>query len=148
MYKKFCGSKPLNLSKFDIRINKNKIYSSIKFQTLSLACFNIYRELFYDLKGKKIIPINIQELLSPKGLAYWFMQDGYKSKKGLYSCTESFSLSEIKRLIFILKSKFDIKCSYHSVTNGYRIYIFSTSTIKFKELVKPYFIEHFYYILH
>ncbi len=76
-------------------VNKNKIYSSIKFQTLSLDCFNIYRELFYDLNGKKVIPENIEELLTPKGLAFWFMDDGYKSKKGLYLCTESFSLGEI-----------------------------------------------------
>ena len=81
------------MSKFYNRINKNKIYSSIKFQTLSLACFNRYRELFYDLNGKKVIPVNLQELLTPKGLAFWFMDDGYKSKKGLYFSTESFSLS-------------------------------------------------------
>ena len=148
LYKNYCGSKPLKMSKFDSRVNKNKIYYSIKFQTLSLPCFNMYRELFYNLEGKKVIPANIKELLTPKGLAYWFMDDGYKSKKGLYICTESFSLSEIKTLIIVLKDKFNIECSYHSVTNGYRIYIFSTSAIDFKELVKPYLIEDFYYKLH
>ena len=33
------------------------------------------------------------------------------------------------------------------VTNGYRIYIFSSYKAKLIELVKPYFIEHFYYKL-
>lgn len=65
----------------------------------------------------------------------------------MYICTESFSLNEIKILINILKKKFDLNCSYHKVTNGFRIYIFSTSKLKFTELVKPYFIQHFYYKL-
>jgi len=47
-----------------------KIYTAIKFQTLSLPCFNIYRNLFYDLNGIKIIPDNIEELLTPVSLAY------------------------------------------------------------------------------
>ena len=125
LFKNFCGSQPLNMSKFDSRVNKNKIYFAIKFQTLSLPCFNIYKELFYNSNGKKILPVNIEQLLTPKGLAYWFMDDGYKSGKGLYICTESFSLSEIQRLINVLKNKFDLECSYHQVTNGHRIYIFS-----------------------
>jgi hypothetical protein len=75
------------------------------------------------------------------------MDDGYKSGKGLYICTESFSLNEIKILINILINKFNLKCSYHKVTNGYRIYIFSCSKAKLIELVKPYFIEQFYYKL-
>ena len=109
------------MSKFDFRANKNKLYSAIKFQTLSLSCFNIYRELFYNLKGTKILPVNIEQLITPKGLAYWFMDDGYKSGKGLYICTESFSLNENIILINILKNKFNLECNYHKVTNGYRI---------------------------
>jgi LAGLIDADG DNA endonuclease family len=58
------------------------------------------------------------------------MDDGYKSGKGLYICTESFSLNEINFLINNLKSKFGLECSYHKVTNGFRIYIFSTSKDK------------------
>lgn len=49
IFKEFC-TKPLNMSKFDNRANKNKIYNAIKFQTLSLPCFNVYRELFYNSK--------------------------------------------------------------------------------------------------
>jgi LAGLIDADG DNA endonuclease family len=58
------------MSKFDTRISKNKTYNAIKFQTLSLPCFNIYIELFYNSEGKKILPANIKELLTIKGLAY------------------------------------------------------------------------------
>lgn len=52
LFQKFCGTQPLNMSYFDSRVNKNKKYNSIKFQTLSLPCFNVYRELFYNSDGK------------------------------------------------------------------------------------------------
>lgn len=131
LFQEFCGTQPLNMSYFDSRVNKNKKYNSIKFQTLSLPCFNVYRELFYNSEGKKILPNNIEQLLTPKGLAYWFMDDGYKAEKGLYICTESYSLDEIKILLNILKNKFHLNCSFHKVTNGYRIYIFSSCKPKF-----------------
>lgn len=84
LFKDFTGSKPIYLSRFDQRENKMKTYYSVKFQTLSLPCFNIYRELFYDKDKIKRIPKNISDLLTEKGLAYWIMDDGYKSQKGIY----------------------------------------------------------------
>lgn len=70
LFKNFCGTKPLVMSKFDTRPDKNKEYHAIKFKTLSLPCFNVYRELFYDSKGIKVLPINLENMLTPKGLAY------------------------------------------------------------------------------
>ncbi len=58
------------MSYFDKRVNKMKDYSSIKFQTLSLPCFNEFREMFYNHDGLKIIPLNLKELLTERGLAY------------------------------------------------------------------------------
>src|ERR1051325_5368072 len=51
IFQDFCGSPPKIMSKFDKRPNKMKEYSAIKFQTLSLPCFNKYRELFYNSEG-------------------------------------------------------------------------------------------------
>jgi hypothetical protein len=48
----------------------NKTYSSISFATLTLPCFNNYKNLFYNSENKKIIPLNINQLLTPRGLAY------------------------------------------------------------------------------
>ena len=70
LFQEFCGSKPLIISKFDNRPNKYKEYSSIKFQTLSISCFNKYRELFYNKKDIKYIPKNLEKLLTKRGLAY------------------------------------------------------------------------------
>lgn len=70
LFEEFCLSPPLIMSRFDTRPNKNKEYSAIKFQTASLPCFNIYRELFYNSEGRKILPLNLEELLTAKGLAH------------------------------------------------------------------------------
>ena len=53
-------------------INKktNISYSSISFASLTLPCFNYYRNLFYNKKNIKVVPLNIKELLTPKGLCY------------------------------------------------------------------------------
>jgi hypothetical protein len=48
----------------------NSTYSSVNFATLSLPCFNYYRNIFYNSDNLKIIPSNIQNLLTPRGLAY------------------------------------------------------------------------------
>jgi len=51
IFKDFCGSSPNIMSNFDFRPNKMKEYKSIKFQTLNLPCFNIYKEIFYNSKN-------------------------------------------------------------------------------------------------
>jgi LAGLIDADG DNA endonuclease family len=48
----------------------NIIYNSINFATLSLPCFNVYKDLFYNSENIKIVPLNIHKFLTPRGLAY------------------------------------------------------------------------------
>ena len=75
------------------------------------------------------------------------MDDGYKSFNGFYLSTESYSNDDIALLIDALKTKFYLKCSAHKTTNGLRIYIFSESAIKFRNLLNPFVIDHFKYKL-
>lgn len=75
------------------------------------------------------------------------MDDGCKFGKGNYICTDSFTLNEHIFLVDILKSKFNLDCSYHRNKNSYRLYIFSSSRDKLVSLIKPYLISHFYYKL-
>jgi hypothetical protein len=75
------------------------------------------------------------------------MDDGYKSAKGVYIATESYTYNDVEFLCKILKNKFSLECSPHLCTNGYRLYIFSSSKDKLIQLVKPCYLEHFYYKL-
>ena len=80
------------------------------------AIFKEYINIFYkyDEKNKKrvkIIPNNINELLTPRGLAYWIMDDGYFDKPNLQLCTHSFQECEVILLKDVLQNKFNLKCN-------------------------------------
>ena len=106
-------------------------YKSSSFATLSLPCFNYYKELFYSVKDKnnvKVVPNNIYDLLDYQGLAFWIMDDGSLQNKGLHLNTYAFSEKDINLLMEVLTNKFKLKCSihYHKKTKP-RIYIWEQS---------------------
>jgi len=147
LFKDYCKSPPIALSRFDNRPNRNKVYKAVKFSTCSLPCFNEFRELFYNKDGVKIIPSNLGDYLTPRALAYWFQDDGYKSVNGFYFSTESYTLEENQFLAKLLHDKFGLNCGVHTHTNGHRLYVHSTSRDKFTGLIKPYLLPLFYYKL-
>jgi len=67
------------------------------------------------------------------------MQDGARGTcKGLYLCTDSFTLDEVQRLSHYLIRKYDIKCSIHKSRGRYRIYILVKSIETVKFLILPF----------
>jgi len=52
----------------------NKIYSGYEFNTYTFRSFVWIHKAFYN-SGKKIIPLNIEQYLTPLALAIWFMDD-------------------------------------------------------------------------
>ena len=115
----------------------NKVYSSVSFATLTLPCFTFYKELFYNSNNKKIVPFNIKNLLTLRGLAYWIMDDGSLQNKGLHLSVYAFSLEEVKILKNTIESlflpQFSLKCTIHNHKKGYRLYIWQESL----KLLKP-----------
>ena len=100
----------------------------------------------------KIVPLNIDKLLTPIGLAHWIMDDGFKSGKGVVLCTESFTLNEVELLKKVLESKFElivtIQVRHPSGGGiGYRLNISSKSRDKLLSLVQPFFIPSMNYKL-
>ena len=117
-------------------------YSSISFATLTLPCLTKYRNLFYNVQNKKIIPLNINQLLTPRGLAYWIMDDGSLQNKGLHLSTYNFSHEEIillkNTLEYLFAPDFLVKCSIHNHKKGYRIYIWEESMILVRNQISQY----------
>jgi hypothetical protein len=121
----------------------------VVFNTLSHPCFNYFHTLFYP-SGKKVIPENIDQFLTPTALTVWFMGDGsVKSKecRGRILNTQSFSREEIDRLIIILKDKFDLKSNIRSQKDGLQIYISGKSAEILNALLKDNILPSFYYKL-
>jgi hypothetical protein len=51
---------------------------------MQLPCFNEFRIMFYLLNVK--IVSNIYELLTPRGLAFWIIDDGSRHGDRLHIC--------------------------------------------------------------
>nr|YP_009574395.1 hypothetical protein [Arthrobotrys musiformis]QBM31512.1 hypothetical protein [Arthrobotrys musiformis]QBM31662.1 hypothetical protein [Arthrobotrys musiformis] len=111
------------------------------------AISNLHAVWYKNVSGKfvKILPSNIEELLTPVGIAHWIMGDGYFSDDTVKLCTDNFSKEEVSILINILNIKFGIKSTINKRTNPngnvvWRIRISKDSMDKLISLVSPYFI--------
>jgi len=108
-----------------------------------------YRQLFYP-HGKKVIPAEIESLLSPLGLAVWFMDDGsIKSHecRGRIINTHSFSQEEVERLCLVLERKFQLQAWPRQQRDGVQIYISAKSADRFKQILMPHMLPVMYYKL-
>jgi hypothetical protein len=152
MFSDYCKSEPkIKKSKLN-----NKLHYSIWFDTSTLEVFNFLHESFYStVKGKiiKTVPSNIENLLTSRGLAYWYMDDGTADRSGFIIYANNFKLSEVKILIQVLNSKFNLDCTIQSrlskSTNlrQFYIYIKSNSADKFVNLIKPFIVATMEYKL-
>jgi hypothetical protein len=132
----FCPQGPkIQTPKPDIRTGK--VYRSIWFNTFSLPCFNELYKLFY-FEGKKVIPLNIAELLTPLSLCYWICDDGGFNKVygSLILSTQSFSLQEVNLLINVLNSKWNLNCTINKKGSHFVIRIPSKSLPILQNLLK------------
>lgn len=80
---------------------KRKMYS---FQTLFNSRFNEFAKMFINEQGIKRVPKQFSTVkISPRTLAYWFMDDGgsnsYNPRRGIQFNTQSFTRTEVEILI-------------------------------------------------
>lgn len=135
LFKIYCPSGPkLKIGALDKRTGKS--YSSIYFQTYCLPCFIELQELFY-VAGKKVVPLNIGDLLTIEGLCYWICDDGYWQGNGVHLCTDSFTIEEINLLAKTLTENFNLECTLNKKNNSFRIRISSGSMPKLQSLLAP-----------
>jgi len=123
LFKSYCRSEPKITTDLPHK-RTGKIYTKVRFITRSLPCFNELYELFYP-EGKKIIPLNIGDLLTPLGLAYWICDDGSfcKRYRVVILNTQGFRLEEVNLLAQILNDKFTLNCTINKNRNSYVIRI-------------------------
>nr|QWC53655.1 LAGLIDADG homing endonuclease [Rhizoctonia solani] len=136
LFKDFCFNAP---KIFDLLADKRtaKVYSSMRFTTYTLPCFNELYELFH-VDGKKVIPLNIGELLTPLGLCYWICDDGgfCKRDRALVLSTQSFTLVEVKLLAEVLTNKFGLKCAINKNNGAFIIRISAKSIPAIQTMLK------------
>lgn len=134
---------------------ENKEPTQYWFSTKRLPVLTSLHSVWYkEIEGKfiKILPHNIEELLTPIALAHWIMGDGYFTEGSLKICTDNFTKDEVLKLIEVLSVKYDIKATINKRTNPdgaikWRIRISKTSMDKLILLVRPHIISEMLYKL-
>ena len=102
----YCKGVP----RFTSGIRANNRYFGISFETRSLLCFTDLYKMFYK-NNIKCIPDNIYELLMPMALAHWIMGDASARPHGLLLCTDSYSVSDVIKLMNVLMIKYELNCT-------------------------------------
>ena len=162
----YCSSIKPKLKK---NINKgNIIYFSYKFRTWTFSNLNCIYHTFYNSDKKKIIPFNIEELLTPLSLAIWIKGthanivrvgrvDGGVHPSGMIlstwrntnpsgpCCEYNFNINEHVLLQTALKNKFNIKININFKKEGLILYITKNQLPQLSKLVKQYMIPNMYY---
>ena len=115
-----------------------------RFTTRSLPEITQFYEKFYK-DGKKIIFKSI--ILNPLIMAVWFMDDGNKTYNALYLNTQQFDLDSQHELINQLFNQWNIKSTLNKDKIYHRIRIRTSSTPRFKKIIKSFVLPMFYYKL-
>lgn len=149
IFKDMCGTPP--------RKQKSGEYTIVYFNSLSsFELMDIYKLFVND--GIKGVPQNIEELLTARGLAYWFMDDGTSSYVSIAKrlktrnafamfCTDAFNDKDIDLLRNALFKNFGIKSSVASPKSrkGKRIYIGTNETQKLFDIIEPFIVDSMSY---
>jgi LAGLIDADG DNA endonuclease family/Cytochrome C oxidase subunit II, transmembrane domain len=147
---------------------KNKIYYGYEFNTYTFRSFVWIFNSFYN-KGKKRIPLFIENFFTPLTLAIWINEEGswttastsllFPAKQlprsgeaasgGVRISCNNFTLVEVEYLIKILKFKFNLNCNIQKrdLNNKYSIYIKKDSINNLKKLILPYLDKSMFYKL-
>jgi len=131
--------------------------SQYNFSTRSLPVLTEMYDKWYkwdDLIKRyiKVVPLDIEVLITPRSLAIWIMDDGFKKGNGVGLATECFTEEEVDRLKYVLENKFGLLVSKNnrSTSGGkkrFRLVISAKSKKILHSLVIPYLIPDMLYKL-
>ena len=121
-------------------ISKGCKSQNIRFQTVSSGAFRFFGKQFYR-NGQKSVPRLVHRMLTPQGLAYWFMDDGSiksKESKGIVFNTHGFNEKEVSKLCEVLNTKFGLICKRRHQKDGNQIYVSGKSYERFVRIISEY----------
>lgn len=152
LFQDFCGSPP---ARRIITGGGALCRESYWVRTYRHPYFAEYKAMFYargtDGKQIKRITPDIGGHLTPRALAYWFMDDGTLAKTNTSHTyvlnTQSFSFEEQIVLQEALDKYFNLKLSVHKDGSKFKLYVKIQSRDNFYDLISPFVLESFQYKL-
>lgn len=147
LFKAYVNTEPTSIKVYN---NKTKSYNDVlKFKTISLPQLIHYYDLFY-VNGKKIVPKNINDLISPIALAHLIMGDGNLKQpdKILRVYTNSFIKEDVELLALSITNKLNIITKVvHDRNNQYIITISKNQLLSVQNLIKDHMHPSMFYKL-
>ena len=114
------------------------------FHTKSLQEFGILHRYFYK-NGAKVFPEDIVDVLTPKMIAVWFMDDGSNNGENTTISTHSFSKEEQVRIVKFLQTRHSITATIVKDRTKYKLAIGKHEYKKFINIVRPFIIPSMTY---
>lgn len=117
------------------------------FQTLSHGAFRFYAAQFYR-QGRKHVPRLIHRWLTPRGLAYWFMDDGsikWRESRAVIFNTQGYEKADVERLAHVLTQTFALETTLRKQAEGYQMVVVGRSLERFVRHVRPYLLPEMWY---
>src|SRR5258708_9186345 len=111
------------------RASNGSVSANLAFQTVSHSAFRFYAQQFY-VDGVKRVPELIHHWLTPRGLSYWFMDDGSlksSQSKGVILNTHCFERQDVERLAHSLSSIFGLQLKPRRQSHGWQLSVSVTS---------------------
>lgn len=143
IFKEFVLEPPRRIMVWYDKQREHRHYSWY-FHTKSLEELGWIHEWIYH-DNKKVFPENIENLITPKMLAVWFMDDGSNTVKSFTLSTHCFSYEEQVRIVRLLQNRFDISATIVKDRTKLKIRIGYKEYEKFANIVRPFIIPSMSY---
>ena len=130
---------PSGIQQRFVSLEGEKVTKSWWFRTFRHPILTQIHKQFYR-NGKKIVPLNISEMLSPRSLATWYMDDGnLNGGKTSSISTHAFDPKDIQLLIEALDQNFGLRAkAYQDGGRGLRMYFNNTESRKLHKIIRPF----------
>jgi predicted transcriptional regulator/SAM-dependent methyltransferase len=136
----FVRFKSVVMSPLTSNLHSNKDHSASNVSTWSAPCLKKYQQMFYP-KGEKYLTKELISLLTPIGLAVWYMGDGSLNRNS--PVIHVGNQVDLTSIINELNNKFDISCELKKYRKEQHIRIQGTET--FINIINNYVLEEFSY---
>ncbi len=134
--------KPREISWVNPKRNLHEV--SWYFHTKSLENFGILHDYFYR-NNTKILPPNIFDLLTPKAMAVWFMDDGSNTKRSFTLNTHGFSKEEQLCIATFLRDTYEITATVIKDRDKFKLAIGRYDYTTFANIIRPFIIPSMMY---
>ncbi len=135
----------MRLHEFDQQL-RGKRYPCVQFATRTTSIFSEWHSRFY-VNRRKVIPDQIESLLSPLALAVWIMDDGAADYAGITIQTHNFDHEEVERMKVVLGQRYGLDVRSRGNKGKRILYVTAASLWQLEEIVGPYMLTELEYKL-